>query len=472
MKLPAIHLTLLALAVAACGLPTPVAPAADPPAQPAVEPVVPPSLGSAVLVAGWDEATTLSEILPVDPATGDPVAGYSPIPLGRHFSHAFSPDGRRLVAVSFPGESHRGGELHVIDLFEWKNTPLGIEFDAVVDVLAFDADGARLAVAAMPQARGVDDPPGSIVTVVDLASGTIAARARLAHQVTRLGFSPEGDSLLAYGQSVPEPGSDPVAWAARLRAGDLAVAWAQHLPGILNVEHRQVDGEPRYFWYQPAVALWPEGNALYIVHADADRLTAVDFTRRAPRAEDILPAQSWLEWLLARTAGVAHAKMTDGTIKQAALSPDGSRLYVAGQTMASAKTDRGQWEYTRDSLDLQVIDVATGALLDSLETEATEVSLSADGARLFLRGWTEPGASDPYAIPWTQVVDAETLETVATLEGYALVPARRLDGDPILLSNTTAPNGQQAVAALDPETLMEIHAWAAWHPGWIWPLTP
>jgi hypothetical protein len=60
------------------------------------------------------------------------------------------------------------------------------------------------------------------------------------------------------------------------------------------------------------------------------------------------------------------------------------------------------------------------------------------------------------------VVDLEKMEVETRLSGRQVVPARRLDGEPVLLSAITNGGPQTVLAALDAETLEEINKW------WVW----
>jgi hypothetical protein len=78
-------------------------------------------------------------------------------------------------------------------------------------------------------------------------------------------------------------------------------------------------------------------------------------------------------------------------------------------------------------------------------------------------------------VPWTDVLDATSLEVVAHLDGHYVIPAQAQDGQPILLSSDSH-TGNTALAALDTQSLDAIHAWTVvqyaawitpfWNPSW------
>jgi hypothetical protein len=74
---------------------------------------------------------------------------------------------------------------------------------------------------------------------------------------------------------------------------------------------------------------------------------------------------------------------------------------------------------------------------------------------------------------WTEVFDTATFQPLATIEDKAIAVARRLDGQPILLSTVTLQNGQTELAALEPETLTVLSASADWYGGYAgWVIAP
>ena len=184
------------------------------------------------------------------------------------------------------------------------------------------------------------------------------------------------------------------------------------------------NGPGAYVWWTPAVVPSPDRQMLYIVHADEDKLTTVDFAHRSVTSVEIGPARSWLEQLMALGAGIAYAKTLDGTRKHAVLSSDGTRLYIVGETGKSTQDANQEWQFTQTPLNLQVVDVASGVQIAKVETQANEISLSPDGSQLYLRGWSDSG------VPWTDVLDAARLEVVTRLTGrYLSSTDARLNAD-------------------------------------------
>jgi hypothetical protein len=96
------------------------------------------------------------------------------------------------------------------------------------------------------------------------------------------------------------------------------------------------------------------------------------------------------------------------------------------------KDKQGNWQFDTLPFGLQVIDTSDGSEIRRIETEASEVSLAADGIKLFMRGWVNER-------PWTDILDAERLEAIDHLDGQLLFPAQTLSGESLIVGS---PAGQ------------------------------
>ena len=97
------------------------------------------------------------------------------------------------------------------------------------------------------------------------------------------------------------------------------------------------------------------------------------------------------------------------------------------------------------------------------EVDSSDLALSPDGAKIYLRGWDSTTA-------WTEVVDASSLKPFARLPGSYLVTGWRLDGQPVLVSSVNNEY-QTALSALDPITFSEVTKWRV--PGYAnWLILP
>jgi hypothetical protein len=200
------------------------------------------------------------------------------------------------------------------------------------------------------------------------------------------------------------------------------------------------------------------------VHGDEDKLTKVDFTTRSIRTVGIHAKLSWLDQLMALTAGVAHAKGMDGTSKQALISPDGKYLYVVGSTQTVTMLAKGNnWDFKFAPIGLKVIAAEDGTLVDTVDTAANSAALSPDGMQVLLSGWK----NDNYSTPWTDVYDTTSRSIVAHLDWVSLVPARRMDGQAILGSSSMIGENVCYTASVNPETWAIAGDWKGSCLGWL-----
>jgi hypothetical protein len=134
--------------------------------------------------------------------------------------------------------------------------------------------------------------------------------------------------------------------------------------------------------YLPAAAIAPDGSAIHVVHADADRVTTI--------ATDPLVAGEPREfraqgsafsrlggWFLDRFASRAEAKVGEQA-KAALVSADGRRLYVTGATDELCELESHSYCVMGDPLGLQVVDLETMQLLHH-ERGVDRIRLTADG---------------------------------------------------------------------------------------------
>jgi hypothetical protein len=180
----------------------------------------------------------------------------------------------------------------------------------------------------------------------------------------------------------------------------------------------------------PGLAFASGKDILYVVHPDDDRLTTVDFGAQKVSTAEIKPQLSWFERLLSLTAGVAHAKIAEGTRKDVVVSPDGRFLYIVGQRTDLIQDKGGDWQMIENPLGLQIVRAADGSRLAYHNSEASELSISTDGRYLYLRGW-----GDEQTSAWTEVFETSTNKSIARMDGMWLVPTRRANGAPILASS-------------------------------------
>jgi hypothetical protein len=439
----------------------PTQPLSSPPPSPAVEssstPLSTPEFGVGVLVSVELGGGRGYEIRLIDPTTGQVVPGYT-LELEELSAYAFTPDGLSLGVIESLGtscEAFSGGsscwpaarKLHLVNLTDWQDRAIEIPEDGWSDLLAFSPDGARLALL-------LHNPSEEALLLFDVPSGELLAQRTLEFRPSHLSFTLEGTAIALYGQPQGEsPGMTPPGppRALLVDATSLETQWDQTLDeltsGIWCEENCGSSHEQALFTnWQPAGTFSPDRQRLYLVHPDRDRLTTLDFVGRQVRTVEIQAGSAWINQLLALTAGVAHAKGgMQGAIKAAAISPDGTRLYVVGHSMDATKGKDGFWQINETPLGLQVVDPQSGRLLEKRELSAYTVRITPGGA-LLLTGWDERGQFS------SEILDAQSLERQGFLRDWDAIAAQRMDGQPVFLATRWSGSGSR-LAYLDPATL-------------------
>ena len=473
----------LLLLLAACAAPAAEMPAARPPASAPSQaapipstipptPTLPPQ--SPMVIVGWDDELG-SVIRAVDPATGQDVPGRAPVALGADRDAAYAaplavaPDGRRLAAFDARGDTcydFAGGSacgprsevLVLLDTTTWQHRTIPLGAFGWVGTPLFDGGGRRLAFS-------LQTAEGHSLMLLDAATGETVAQTTLNLKPSYVGFGPEG-TVVVYGQPETEqPGKTrPGAPRVQLRDGaTLAVLWQTTLDGLTSghwcsdqcdAGHGTLVTE---MWW-PGVALSADGRTLVILHADEERLTTVDLVARTTASRAVGGRQTrlgrLLTWLLDATAGVAQAKgPMNGLTRQVLLSPDGARLFTIGTRLETEIGENGNYSVTETRLPLQLIDVATGAVVAESKVTGHTLRLSADGRRVFVAEW---GARWPV----TRVLDAATLAPLAELDGPTVRLAPDATGQ-LRLVGEQYVNGGTTLSLLDPESLATLAEWRA-----------
>ncbi|MGD8406010.1 MAG: hypothetical protein PVJ21_20310 [Anaerolineales bacterium] len=428
------------------------------------------TLSASILAGFWKDDSTGHRLVPIDPTSGQALADYEPISLGLDYTYTFSPDRRRLAVIGHvtPQYPH-GGSLHLIDLEAWEDHVQELKLDAYVNAMDFSPDGKHLAIAygnnnSQVLVLNVDSPPGK--------SKTAALQASMDFLVNQMKFTSDGDGLMIYGYRTENPSTvnqmnpEPP-FVTLLDSTDLSVLWEADLEGVRHgiLPKDENSDEPVDFtqpgnaiYYFPGLTFAPGQDNLYIVHAKEDKLTTVDFEAQEYGSMEIQPQLSWMERLLSLTAGVARAKVAEGTSKQVAISPDGETLYIVGQSSELGDEISNGWEIIENSLGLQIVRASDGKRLSRYDNEASDISISYDGQYLFLHGWNQEHDSG-----WTQIYGTTTNQPVTRIENNTwLVPTRRLNGEPILASSVYVNSeNEHHFTIVDSRDLTTLAEWSS-----------
>lgn len=422
------------------------------PAQRGIDPASPLAAGVLLQTCGADRC----ELHLLNTETGAPFENIAPLDLGDYSAYGPSSNLTQLALITYRENSTlQDGILKLVDLATWEVVTTTLTFDGVYSPPLFTANNTRLLVVTQQE----NAPEPSIVHLVDLTNGTLLAEQPLSFYPENYQFTPDGRAIMFYGTA----GTTNQPYVALLDADNLNVLWEVPVEGLAS-GHVMPEGSSNAMdaiWWQPAPVFAPDKALLYIVHADQEKLTSVDFAAQSITTETLSEPLSWIERLLLLTARTAHAKVANGVFKQAMISPDGTQLYVTGVRHSIPNG----WPQLQTALGLQVIDLATGEISAQVDTAAQAITIEPEGGRLFLHGWSAD-QGEPYTDEWTEVLDAATLEQIAMLEGRAISVAHRLDGAPVLLSTTRLDNGKTEFAVLDPQSFEVISATADWYNGY------
>ena len=469
MRLPIFFLA-LSLILAACAAPTKDSSPTAPPvqAEPTTVPVKPTAAPAQVLTKAtfadsllaveWKNRPNGNLLFPLDPATGTALPGYEPIPFGQGYYTVFSPDRRTLAAMTYLNDQATNGNLLLIDLKTWKTRTLNLKPKGWVTSMVFSPDGKRLAIA--------DGASSYQLTVLDIDQGMITAQKEQDFYMTRLKFTADGESLMLYGPVIQHrytenesSGGPPQ--VQLLDAGDLTPRWSADLKAVRDgIYPKDEKVEPDMskpgtaMYLSPGVVFAPDRNSLYVVHADSEQLTIVDFEAQKVETLEIQTELSWFERLLSLMAGVAHAKVADGTSKQAAVSPDGQFLYAVGLRSEAVPGENGNWDIKQIPLGLEIIRTSDGSRVERFETQANDLSLSTDGSLLYLRNWTTN-------TPWTEIFDLSTQQIITRKTGIYGMPALRMNGEPLLASTTSTSNTSNHMSVLQPDGSQLLSEWTS-----------
>ena len=464
--------------LAGCAAPPAGTARQEPTAAPPTFPATPTTPGAPLVLFGWD-GTVGRVVRAIDPLTGEDAPGYAPLPIAGERDdmfmtpQVFAPDGRSLALLDVVGQlcypyaggstcGPRSSAVYLVDFTMWAVQAIPLALDGWASPMAFSPDGRRLAVAV----RG--DAGENTLLLIDTATATTTAQGSLPFTPSRLGFGPDGATLLVYGQPEGDQAGmspPPPPRVLLLDAATLATTWQTPLDEVVSGHWcvEQCDGDfgvRKMISVVPGVALSPGGEMLSIVHADAERLTTVDLAARAVRTAPIRAPVAWIDRLLTLTAGVAHAKgPMDSFARTAVFSPDGSRLYVSGYDFTMTANDAGGWDVAEAMQPLWVIDPVRGRVLAETDAPNHSLRVTPDGARLLL-----VDVSTDVGI--VAMLDAATLATEARVEGVDVMMTFDLAGETRFVGQSFRQS-RSAFVLLDPLTLDVVAEWSAEGPAWL-----
>ena len=368
--------------------------------------------------------------------------------------------------MTSPDHIPYNGSLLLIDLRAWKTDRFELELMGWVSTMVFSPDGKQLAIA--------HGESSYKLTMVDVEQGVITAQSQMDSFVTRLKFTESGEALMLYSPAIDTVNglSAGPPQVFLLDAADFSPRWSAELeevhdgvfPKDENVTPANIHEPGQAFYISPGLTFAPDRDALYVVHADTEQMTTVDFESQTVKTVDIQPKLTWFEQLLSLTAGIAHAKIGDGITRQAAVSPDGQFLYVVGVNSTTFQDEQGNWQMKQSPLGLEILQASDGSRVDHIETDTTELSLSPDGHFLYLRNW----GNNQDNIPWTEIFDTASGQVITRKTRLSGMPAQLMNGEYLLVSTYSTSETSHHMSVLEPDGSGVLAEWtAAQYVWWI-----
>jgi hypothetical protein len=322
---------------------------------------------------------------PIHPGTLADLPGYVPISFGHNYVARVSPDGRTIAAILWPSGSATGGaKIHLIDTVQWVDRELETPITNYTSALHFDERGTSVY---WVWPRESQLTPS--VFALDVTSGHIREVARLAQGFYARDLVVGGGRVAVYlvpanamtsGQ-VGDPREAPRIALVDTRSGlvmdvPLPVRAGQYHDAAAPADEPFRSIEPGLAWDLPR-------SRLYVADAETDRVFVVDLrTGQIAGPFDPKPKRSLLDVIWTLFGSVAEAKMVSTSRQHAAISPDGTRLYITGLRSDFAKAPDGKYHETVTPLQLRVIDTSDMSELARLDGATTRLWLAPDGASL------------------------------------------------------------------------------------------
>jgi hypothetical protein len=168
---------------------------------------------------------------------------------------------------------------------------------------------------------------------------------------------------------------------------------------------------------EPGFGFDRDRDLLYLASASEDEILVVDLvTSAVVERKDFQEPSSLLSRALEWWVPKADAKVLDGSRRNVALSPDGSRLYVTTARAESNETD-GEFRWQDVPLGVEVIDTENFNVIARNELPVSRITISPDGSVLLASGVHERSGDD-----WSvrgsgaYLLDANDLSVVAHLD--------------------------------------------------------
>ena len=320
-------------------------------------------------------------LTPIDPATLIPLQGATPILAADSFWGVVSSGGTfaAIQSVTTGDETHR---LALVDL-QTDGVVADIDVFGVGVVTPFVTDTGEVYWLSNEKASTLYklEPDGVEAELVYAnfppsfsgVSLNILPDGRFGVYGTRSDERPEGLATLVL--VAPDAGSHE------------EIPFDDVVAGFVN--EPDPDASVPVFEFVGNAPVWTaEGDRLILVEAARDIVTEVDLATLAVVEHSFTPPTAALDRFLEFITPVARAKgPVSGVARQAVISPDGQRLFVA-TSITETEVEESSWETTSSPQDLMVLDTITWDVsildiaVDTLEESPDGLHLLAHGAEM------------------------------------------------------------------------------------------
>lgn len=359
-------------------------------------PTMTPATSSAAVTVGEGELF----LRPIDPSTLKDLPGQPQLGLGESGWAGVSPEGRWVAAASMDTPDGDNPRLTLVDRHDWS-------WSEPVDIPKQPWRTTSLAVTEQGTAVWIH-APSDRADVYRLPLGTAPPELISSFDAPTWPLvGPAEPTLLTestFTMITHDYGSD--------HGGPISVAQIDLADGLtrhLSIGDVWYGGRPPREGDAVTPALHPgwvfdtDRRLLYVIPAERDEVVVVDVdTMQVTRRGSWTSTESLLQNLLVWWVPTAQAKTDDYYQREIALSPDGSRLYVATQTPR------------RSHEGIEIIDTDTFELVGSSNLPVLDVAVSPDGTWLLASGVfvNEEEEGGLY------VIEADTLRTVAHIHPW------------------------------------------------------
>ena len=367
-----------------------------------------------VLLIDVNEDTDQNRIRPLNPETLIEIAGKAALKIGNKQFSAISDDGSKAAIVSWSKAHSTEAELLLLDVKKWKLEKTGQKIKNAISRLTFSHDGDSLFWIEVVSSETINK---QIPKNYKLSSYNIKNKKRRDLQKfeslfipDRIHLTDDGAHIVVYGLNIKEDRmakGSPTLVTINTKTGKVVsdIRLKGIKAGLSKVESSK-KGEPAYRSNKPGLTSYNEESLMYIAHSDDDKVTVVDMLKgKILKKLDIKDKITLKDGVLsifeeravalpkesnAKTTGATKTTEADNessvlpSEKRAALSSDGTRLYLVGYSYKDKKK-KGKTERVLETNGLKILDADDMSEIASFDLPVNNIKISPDDRWLLLK---------------------------------------------------------------------------------------